>query len=144
MRLISSINNLKRCNGYAVASFFLFCILFSKSTAAIAFEGPADSLKNKYVITDPRNPGCACHMYQNMADKEFRKLLKKERADKQSGNVAKNTNADGNKLKVMVTKRTKIFFWKSKKYKTPAFKKRRSRKATFMFFFKRDIAACPE
>jgi hypothetical protein len=142
MRLRSSISNLKRCSGVYAASFFLCFIFFPGLALALISDEPADSLKSKYSITDLRNPLCACHLYQQSAEKEFEKILKNETARADHKNVAKNIKAGRNKLKISVTKRAKRSFWKPKKHKTFTSKKRKGRKWFPAFFFKHDVASC--
>ena len=58
-----------------VIVLFLLC---SSISFASNFT-PADSLKNKYDVNDPRNPHCPCHQYQKMADEEYARSQRKER-----------------------------------------------------------------
>ncbi len=55
-----------------LCSVFLFCSL---SCFAGALETGGDSTKQKYASSDPRNPDCPCHKYQQQAENEYLQML---------------------------------------------------------------------
>ena len=131
---------IKRCSGISATSFcFLVCFLFLQD---VILCGPKDSLTQVYEISDPRNPHCPCHKYQKKAEKEFVKATKKEK-----GNSLSSTEPDQKILRTSMVKannkRIAFFSTRTRNYKNPAIKKRKSAKRTFKSIFKKDIAACP-
>lgn len=64
---------------------FLLLLFFSGKANVL----PPDSLKGEeYPINDPRNPNCPCHKYQEIADKEYAALLKKQNKDYHDGGIS--------------------------------------------------------
>lgn len=57
-------------SGKIFPAVFFYWLLVSCSAQA----GPGDSSLTKYPISDPRNPACACHDHQKLADKEYREI----------------------------------------------------------------------
>ena len=81
-----------------------------------------DSTKSKYPLTDPRNPSCPCHKYQQEADKEYAQLM--QRPGEQKLELEAKGNSFGDTKKVKHVRTFKWFFWPDKHRKNKTAKKK--------------------
>lgn len=112
---------------------FAFFITYSDSTK----HNFTSKNKSKFDINDPRNPDCPCHLYQKIADDEFRKL---------SGNTSIES-PKGNGLSDDKIKNNHFVFFNAKHFKkqlksTFSFSKKKKSKRRKRFWFKKDISSC--
>ncbi len=69
---------------FIAAASFVFVSLFlspqaiAQDTTDVVFDDPY-----KYPLSDPRNPNCPCHKRQQLADEEFKKLVRRGRGSRQ-------------------------------------------------------------
>ena len=137
MGFLKAITIIKRCSGVSVTPFLIFFQLYFKNTFSNT-RMQSDSLKTKYAINDPRNPDCPCRKYQKRADKEYRKLIAKEKKKLLSG---KNNQKENHPERIRQGKKKFAYRGTPKRYHSRP-QKNKPRLKSFWRLFKRDISAC--
>ena len=135
MRVFYLIVLSKKC-GKIYATLFLLVLLMNRNLTAGVFDSVpnlSDSLKNKYQLSDPRNPHCPCHRFQKKAEREFKKYLNDE---KTLYNKLNHSDSNNN------------YFYggqKRRKYSKKVLQLKRLnkiRRPKHRLFFRKDVAAC--
>lgn len=54
-----------------MSKFILHIVFLFASASTFATTDTTQLAREKYPLTDPRNPNCPCHKYQELADKEY-------------------------------------------------------------------------
>jgi hypothetical protein len=139
MNTRNEIRESRRYSGKTGVSLVCFIYLFlGNAKCAAALPGPADSVKIKYDITDPRNPDCPCHKYQKLAEKEFKRISEEKRDE----SLAVHTIAKNKMINKSLKVRREKFSFRKNNHTKNTFNRTRRKSPNFKRLFKKDISSC--